>query len=97
MIIDGVFKMNNEQVEEYQAELRKCMYSDENGGLIYFIFEIFSTLLKITFTCRSRYNNVFRSRWKWSISKITIKVIVPLGTVGFHYRTAIDCWFAAYK
>ncbi|XP_037042140.1 probable phosphorylase b kinase regulatory subunit beta isoform X2 [Bradysia coprophila] len=31
MIIDGVFKMNNEQVEEYQAELRKCMYSDENG------------------------------------------------------------------
>ncbi len=34
MIIDGVFKANNEQIEEYQAELRKCMYSDENGGLI---------------------------------------------------------------
>lgn len=34
MIIDGVFKNNNDQVEEYQAELRKCMYSDENGGSI---------------------------------------------------------------
>lgn len=32
MIIDGVFKSNNEQIEEYQAELRKCMYSDVNGG-----------------------------------------------------------------
>lgn len=32
MIIDGVFKNNTEQIEEYQAELRKCMYSDECGG-----------------------------------------------------------------
>lgn len=26
LIIDGVFKSNPEQIEEYQAELRKCMY-----------------------------------------------------------------------
>jgi phosphorylase kinase alpha/beta subunit len=32
MIIDGVFKNNAEQIEEYQMELRKCMYSDLNGG-----------------------------------------------------------------
>lgn len=32
MIIDGVFKSNTEQIEEYQAELRKCMYADANGG-----------------------------------------------------------------
>lgn len=32
MIIDGVFKTNAEQVEEYQTELRKCMYTDSNGG-----------------------------------------------------------------
>lgn len=32
MIIDGVFKSNTEQIEEYQAELRKCMYADNNGG-----------------------------------------------------------------
>lgn len=33
LIIDGVFKSNTEQIEEYQAELRKCMYADANGGL----------------------------------------------------------------
>lgn len=32
MIIDGVFKNNLEQIEEYQMELRKCMHSDNNGG-----------------------------------------------------------------
>lgn len=32
MIIDGVFKTNTDQIEEYQAELRKCMYADGNGG-----------------------------------------------------------------
>lgn len=32
MVIDGVFKNNTEQIEEYQAELRKCMYADECGG-----------------------------------------------------------------
>lgn len=32
LIIDGVFKSNTEQIEEYQAELRKCMYADANGG-----------------------------------------------------------------
>lgn len=32
LIIDGVFKTNTEQIEEYQAELRKCMYADANGG-----------------------------------------------------------------
>lgn len=31
LIIDGVFKSNTEQIEEYQAELRKCMYADANG------------------------------------------------------------------
>lgn len=31
MIIDGVFKNNLEQIEEYQMELRKCMHSDMNG------------------------------------------------------------------
>ncbi|XP_062705403.1 probable phosphorylase b kinase regulatory subunit beta isoform X6 [Aedes albopictus] len=31
MIIDGVFKNNLEQIEEYQMELRKCMHSDLNG------------------------------------------------------------------
>lgn len=33
MIIDGVFKNSTEQIEEYQAELRKCMYADDNGGI----------------------------------------------------------------
>ncbi|KAL9924471.1 probable phosphorylase b kinase regulatory subunit beta isoform X1 [Glossina fuscipes] len=28
MIIDGVFKNNNEQIEEYQNELRKCLHTD---------------------------------------------------------------------
>lgn len=32
LIIDGVFKNHTEQVEEYQIELRKCMYTDKNGG-----------------------------------------------------------------
>lgn len=32
LIIDGVFKSNTEQIEEYQAELRKCIYADSNGG-----------------------------------------------------------------
>lgn len=32
LIIDGVFKNCNEQIEEYQEELRKCMYADANGG-----------------------------------------------------------------
>lgn len=51
MIIDGVFKMNNEQIEEYQAELRKCMYSDENGGLIfYFLIEKTKLLKNKSFT-----------------------------------------------
>lgn len=27
-----MFKNNSEQIEEYQMELRKCMYSDLNGG-----------------------------------------------------------------
>ncbi|XP_031623175.1 probable phosphorylase b kinase regulatory subunit beta isoform X5 [Contarinia nasturtii] len=31
MIIDGVFKSSTEQIEEYQAELRKCLYADSNG------------------------------------------------------------------
>ncbi|XP_067624233.1 probable phosphorylase b kinase regulatory subunit beta isoform X3 [Eurosta solidaginis] len=31
MIIDGVFKSNPEQVEEYQNELRHCLYTDANG------------------------------------------------------------------
>ncbi|KAI8125814.1 putative phosphorylase b kinase regulatory subunit beta [Lucilia cuprina] len=31
MIIDGVFKNNNDQIEEYQNELRKCMYADTYG------------------------------------------------------------------
>ncbi|XP_058452786.1 probable phosphorylase b kinase regulatory subunit beta isoform X5 [Malaya genurostris] len=31
MIIDGVFKNNLDQIEEYQMELRKCMHSDQNG------------------------------------------------------------------
>lgn len=38
LIIDGVFKNNAEQIEEFQMELRKCMYSDLNGGLIDSIF-----------------------------------------------------------
>ena len=33
LIIDGVFRNQSEQIEEYQMELRKCMYSDLNGGL----------------------------------------------------------------
>lgn len=33
LIIDGVFRNQPEQIEEYQLELRKCMYSDLNGGL----------------------------------------------------------------
>lgn len=42
MIIDGVFKSNNEQIEEYQAELRKCMYSDSNGGkIVFFLYKNF--------------------------------------------------------
>lgn len=45
MIIDGVFKSNNEQIEEYQAELRKCMYSDGNGGMC------------IRFCCYSKLDN----------------------------------------
>lgn len=32
MIIDGVFRSNTEQIEEYQEELRKSMYADYNGG-----------------------------------------------------------------
>lgn len=32
MIIDGVFKSNTEQIEEYQAELRNHLYADANGG-----------------------------------------------------------------
>lgn len=35
MIIDGAFKSNNEQIEEYQSELRKCMHTDANGGESY--------------------------------------------------------------
>lgn len=31
MIIDGVFRTNTEQIEEYQAELRNCMHADANG------------------------------------------------------------------
>ncbi|KAL5279164.1 PHKB family protein [Megaselia abdita] len=31
MIIDGVFKNNSDQIEEYQMQLRKCMMCDENG------------------------------------------------------------------
>lgn len=31
MIIDGVFKNNSDQIEEYQTLLRKCMMCDENG------------------------------------------------------------------
>lgn len=33
LIIDGVFRNQSDQIEEYQKELRKCMYSDLNGGL----------------------------------------------------------------
>lgn len=32
MIIDGVFRSNTDQIEEYQAELRSCIYADQNGG-----------------------------------------------------------------
>lgn len=31
MIIDAVFKNNTEQIEEYQTELRRCIYTDQNG------------------------------------------------------------------
>lgn len=31
MIIDGVFKNNSEQIEEYQIELRKCLHTDAYG------------------------------------------------------------------
>ncbi|XP_058979879.1 probable phosphorylase b kinase regulatory subunit beta isoform X3 [Musca domestica] len=31
MIIDGVFKNNTEQIEEYQNELRPCLYVDAHG------------------------------------------------------------------
>ncbi|XP_037960630.1 probable phosphorylase b kinase regulatory subunit beta isoform X2 [Teleopsis dalmanni] len=31
MIIDGVFKNNNEQIEEYQNELRCCLHTDAYG------------------------------------------------------------------
>ncbi|XP_055921822.1 probable phosphorylase b kinase regulatory subunit beta isoform X2 [Eupeodes corollae] len=31
MIIDGVFKNNPEQIEEYQNDLRRCMHTDEHG------------------------------------------------------------------
>ncbi|XP_055382717.1 probable phosphorylase b kinase regulatory subunit beta isoform X2 [Condylostylus longicornis] len=31
MIIDGVFKNNIEQIEEYQSLLRRCMYFDQNN------------------------------------------------------------------
>lgn len=31
MIIDGVFKSNSEQIEEYQNELRNCLHTDVNG------------------------------------------------------------------
>lgn len=36
MIIDGVFKSNTEQIEEYQAELRNHLYADANGGNLTF-------------------------------------------------------------
>lgn len=42
LIIDGVFRNNSEQIEEYQMELRKCMFSDLNGGWhLLFYFMIF--------------------------------------------------------
>jgi len=31
MIIDGVFKNNNEQIEEFQNDLRRCLRTDVNG------------------------------------------------------------------
>lgn len=34
LIIDGVFRSNQEQVEEYEKELRKCMTTDVNGDLV---------------------------------------------------------------
>lgn len=40
LIIDGVFRNNSEQIEEYQMELRKCMYSDLNGDPVVTMFYI---------------------------------------------------------
>lgn len=31
MVIDGVFKNNAEQIEDYQNELKRCLYNDNNG------------------------------------------------------------------
>lgn len=36
LIIDGVFKSNQEQIDEYEKELRKCLAQDMNKGMLWF-------------------------------------------------------------
>lgn len=68
LIIDGVFKSNTEQIEEYQAELRKCMYADVNGGnehllIFQMIFEI--TLIFFNYSRSSNFNVLCTRWWRW--------------------------------
>ena len=84
MIIDGVFKSNSAQIEEYQAELRKCMYGDANGGK-----ESKDTLDGRTnddgYSCRSSHHNVLSTGRRRGLQSATSWAAVPLGSVCLHH------------
>lgn len=95
MIIDGVFKNSTEQIEEYQAELRKCMYSDDNGGKFYDSLILVCIVNIVPF--RSGNNNVFCSgRVRW-LHSITVETVIPLGPIRFHYCTIANRRSVTYQ
>lgn len=64
LIIDGVFKNNTEQIEEYQAELRKCIYADANGGQRMFENYLFDQMLNLDIIrYRSGHHDVLCTGW----------------------------------
>lgn len=85
MIIDGVFKNCNEQIEEYQMELRKCMYSDLNGGWknLKFHWNFLKTIFLVLF--RSRGFNVLRARWRRHVHSFTLRLCLLMGPIPLHH------------
>lgn len=86
MIIDGVFKTNAEQVEEYQTELRKCMYTDSNGGRFLFLITDDINLIFVLFNNRSSGFNVFCSGWRRDVCSCTIPILISLGSIRIFNR-----------
>lgn len=94
LIIDGVFRGNVEQIEEYQAELRKCMYSDLNGDPVVSMFYIPDGEGMYT-RGESFFKIKFDLQFLTIVLRFKFNINLSDGSIAFCHRATSNSWVAS--